>query len=152
MSQCEAFGGTEIIRQSGAFIIDPFTTFMTKATPTEIANAMVAKGTLGTAFTITSGGGRDVIFTRTNSSDGNIGYVDSNFASSDAFRVTNVINGQSPLTSLVQQSTFTPANVGSGEIYTMDINGYTYEYTAQAGDGVSDVTAGILAAYNVAPL
>ncbi len=111
MSQCEAFGGTEIIRQSGAFIIDPFTAFTTKATPTEIANAMVAKGTLGTAFTITSGGGRDVIFTRNNTDDGNIVYTDSNFASSDAFRVTNVVSGQSPLTSLVQQSTFTPANV-----------------------------------------
>lgn len=113
---------------------------------------MVAKGTLGIDFTITSGGGRDVIFTRNNTDDGNIVYTDSNFASSDAFRVTNVVSGQSPLTSLVQQSTFTPANVGSGEIYTIDIEGYTYEYTAQAGDGVSQVTAGIVAAYNVAPL
>lgn len=74
---------------------------------------MVAKGTLGSAFTITSGGGRDVIFTRTNTADGNISFTDSNFASSDAFRVTNVVNGQSFLASLVQQSSFTPANVGS---------------------------------------
>lgn len=152
ISQCEAYNGTEIIRNSGAFIIDPFTAFMTKATPTEIANAMVAKGNVGTAFTITSGGGRDVIFTRTDTSDGNIVYTDSNFASSDAFRVTNVISGQSPLISLVQQSTFTPANVGSGELYLMDIDGYTYEYTAQAGDGVSQVSSGIVAAYNAAPL
>lgn len=34
----------------------------------------------------------------------------------------------------------------------MDIEGYTYEYTAQAGDGVSDVTAGIVAQYNIAPV
>ena len=93
-----------------------------------------------------------MIFTRTNSSDGNIGYVDSNFASSDAFRVTNVVSGQSPLASLVQQSIFTPANVGSGEVYLMDIEGYTYEYTAQSGDSVSDVTAGIVAEYNIAPV
>ncbi len=132
MSQCEAYNGTEIIRLSGAFIIDPFTAFTTKATPTEIANAMVAKGTLGSAFTITSGGGRDVIFTRTNTNDGNIVYTNSIFDSSDAFRVTNVISGQSFLTSLVQQSEFVPANVGSGEVYLIDIDGYTYEYTAKA--------------------
>lgn len=43
ISQCEALNGTDIIRNSGAFIIDPFTAFTTKATPTQIAAAMVAK-------------------------------------------------------------------------------------------------------------
>ncbi len=104
---------------------------------------MVAKGTLGSAFTITSGGGRNVIFTRTNTNDGNIIFTNSIFDSSDAFRVVNVVSGQSPLTSLVQQSSFIPANVGSGEVYLIDIEGYTYEYTAQAGDNVSNVTAGL---------
>lgn len=31
----------------------------------------------------------------------------------------------------------------------MDIDGYTYNYTAKAGDGVSDVTAGLVALYMV---
>ncbi len=113
---------------------------------------MVAKGTLGSAFTITSNGGREVIFTRTNSNDGNIVFTDSNYASSDAFRVVNVVSGQSPLSSLVQQSEFVPANVGSGEVYLIDVDGYTYTYTAQATDGVTNVTAGLVAAYNAAPL
>jgi hypothetical protein len=43
MSQCVAWNNTEIIRNSTAFIIDPFWDYLTKATPTEIANAMVAK-------------------------------------------------------------------------------------------------------------
>ena len=62
------------------------------------------------------------------------------------------MSGQSPLTSLVQQAQFVPANVGSGELYVMDIDGYTYEYTAQSGDTVSDITAAIVAEYNLAPL
>jgi hypothetical protein len=51
----------------------------------------------------------------------------------------------------VQQAQFVPANVGSGEVYTMDIDGNTYTYTALVGDTVSDVTAGIVAEYNLAP-
>lgn len=159
ISQCEAYNGTQIIRLSWAFIIDPFTAFTTKSTPTQIANAMVAKwflnenGTSTKAFDITSAGGRDVVFTRTNTNDGNINYTNSIFDSSDAFQVINVVSGQSYRASLVQQAQFVPANVGSGEIYNMVIDGYpAYTYTAQAGNTVSDVTAGIVAAYNLSPL
>lgn len=34
----------------------------------------------------------------------------------------------------------------------MDIEGYTYQYTAQEDDTISDVTAGIVAEYNLAPV
>jgi hypothetical protein len=46
MSQCEAFGGTEIIRNTGPMIIDPFTAPTTKATPTQVASAMASRGYL----------------------------------------------------------------------------------------------------------
>ena len=46
MSQCEAFGGTEIIRNAGPMIIDPFTATTTKATPTQVASAMASRGYL----------------------------------------------------------------------------------------------------------
>lgn len=98
ISQCEAYNSTDIVRISAPLIIDPFTAFTTKATPTEIANAIVARGylyevgTTNQAFTITSAGGRDVVFTRTNTNDGNINYTNSIFDSSDAFQVINVVS------------------------------------------------------------
>jgi len=55
---------------------------------------------------------------------------------------------QGDAVAVAQESRATPANVGTADVFTLTCGGVSVSYTAESGDGVAEVTAGLTTAWN----
>lgn len=55
---------------------------------------------------------------------------------------------QGDAVAVAQESRATPANVGTADVFTLTCGGVSVSYTAASGDGVAEVVAGLVAAWN----